>query len=61
MKKDASGKDSMYWKVYLDGKELDKCVHADEEEGFVIVVDGLVGNNWKYKRIEGKVKLVRIE
>ena len=32
-------KENRRYKVYLDGKELDRCVYADDENGIVLVID----------------------
>ena len=34
-----SFKENRFYKVYLDGKELDGCVYADDENGIVLVRD----------------------
>ena len=34
-----SFKENRFYKVYLDGKKLDGCVYADDENGIVLVID----------------------
>ena len=34
-----SFKENRFYKVYLDGKELDGCIYADDENGIVLVRD----------------------
>ena len=32
-------KENRRYKVYLDGKELNGCIYADDENGIVLVID----------------------
>ena len=58
---DVKDRDCEYWnwKVYLDGKELNKCVRADSEEGIAIVVVGFSHDSHElnFKTLEGEVRI----
>ena len=49
---------STYRKVYLDGKELDNCCTADEEEGMAIVYVEDENGDYEFDQFELKTRIV---
>ena len=57
---DVKDKDCIYWnwKVYLNGKEVNRCIYADSEEGFVMVADwNKKDKDYDYNRIDAEVRI----
>ena len=43
------------YEVFFDGEILDNCLTADEDEGFVLVINDFEGT----KKLYGKIKLTK--
>lgn len=45
-------------RVLLDGEPVEKVVEADDELGFVVVLDGFDGVRWRRKLLLGRVEVI---